>query len=35
MQWIAASEKDDATTTLENRLWEAADLSAVSIHKTG
>jgi type I restriction enzyme M protein len=25
MQWIAPSEKDGATTTLEKRLWEAAD----------
>ena len=25
MQWIAPSEKDAATTTLENRLWAAAD----------
>lgn len=25
MQWIAPSEKDSATTTLEKRLWEAAD----------
>ena len=25
MQWIAPSEKDSATTTLEARLWEAAD----------
>ncbi len=25
MQWVAPSEKDSATTTLEKRLWEAAD----------
>src|SRR5437016_11244276 len=25
MQWIAPSEKDKATDTLENRLWAAAD----------
>ena len=25
MQWIAPSEKDRATTTLEKRLWDAAD----------
>lgn len=25
MQWIAPSEKDSATTTLEVRLWDAAD----------
>ena len=25
MQWIAPSEKDAATNTLENRLWLAAD----------
>ena len=25
MQWIAPSEKDTATDTLENRLWDAAD----------
>lgn len=25
MQWIAPAEKDSATTTLEKRLWEAAD----------
>src|SRR5881296_2297871 len=25
MQWIAPSEKDKATDTLEKRLWEAAD----------
>ena len=25
MKWIAPSEKDDATTTLEKRLWDAAD----------
>lgn len=25
MQWIAPSEKDSANTTLEKRLWEAAD----------
>ena len=25
MQWIAPSEKDKATTTLEKRLWDAAD----------
>ena len=25
MQWIAPSEKDAATTTLEKRLWDAAD----------
>ena len=25
MQWIAPSQKDDATATLEKRLWEAAD----------
>jgi type I restriction enzyme M protein len=25
MQWIAPSEKDSATATLEKRLWEAAD----------
>src|SRR5207247_2802404 len=25
MQWIAASEKDKATDTLEKRLWAAAD----------
>jgi len=25
MQWIAQSEKDNATNTLEKRLWEAAD----------
>jgi len=25
MQWIAPSEKDTATTTLEKRLWDAAD----------
>ena len=25
MHWIAPSEKDAATTTLEKRLWEAAD----------
>ncbi|MGI5862732.1 MAG: type I restriction-modification system subunit M [Myxococcales bacterium] len=25
MQWIAPSKKDDATTTLEKRLWQAAD----------
>ena len=25
MQWIAASEKDSATVTLERRLWDAAD----------
>jgi type I restriction enzyme M protein len=25
MQWIAPSEKDSATTTLEKRLWDAAD----------
>jgi type I restriction enzyme M protein len=25
MQWIAASEKDTATETLEKRLWDAAD----------
>jgi type I restriction enzyme M protein len=25
MYWIAASEKDDATATLEKRLWDAAD----------
>ena len=25
MQWIAPSEKDIATTTLEKRLWDAAD----------
>jgi type I restriction enzyme M protein len=25
MQWIAPSQKDDGTETLEKRLWEAAD----------
>ena len=25
MQWRAPSEKDSATTTLEKRLWDAAD----------
>ena len=25
MQWIAPSEKDTSTDTLENRLWAAAD----------
>lgn len=25
MQWISPSAKDTATTTLEKRLWEAAD----------
>ena len=25
MQWIAPSEKDTATETLEKRLWDAAD----------
>jgi type I restriction enzyme M protein len=25
MQWIAPSEKDISTDTLENRLWAAAD----------
>lgn len=25
MQWVAPSEKDSATTTLEKRLWDAAD----------
>ena len=25
MKWIAPSEKDSATTTLEKRLWDAAD----------
>ncbi len=25
MQWIAPSEKDSGTTTLEKRLWDAAD----------
>jgi hypothetical protein len=25
MQWIAPSEKDAATTSLEKRLWDAAD----------
>jgi type I restriction enzyme M protein len=25
MQWIAPQEKDGATTTLEKRLWDAAD----------
>jgi len=25
MQWIAPSEKDTATATLEKRLWDAAD----------
>jgi len=25
MHWIAASEKDTAATTLEKRLWDAAD----------
>ena len=25
MQWIAPSEKDTGTETLENRLWAAAD----------
>lgn len=25
MQWIAPSEKDAATSSLENRLWAAAD----------
>ena len=25
MQWIAPSEKDAATNTLEKRLWDAAD----------
>src|SRR3974377_396747 len=25
MHWIAASEKDTATETLERRLWDAAD----------
>ena len=25
MQWIAPSEKDAATSTLEKRLWDAAD----------
>src|SRR5258706_15358522 len=25
MQWIAPSEKDNANSTLEKRLWEAAD----------
>ena len=25
MQWIAPSEKDSSTDTLENRLWAAAD----------
>src|SRR5512133_2057281 len=25
MNWIAPSEKDTATTTLEKRLWDAAD----------
>src|SRR5437879_12126853 len=25
MQWIAPAEKDSATQTLEQRLWEAAD----------
>src|SRR5512132_3653996 len=25
MHWIAPSEKDSATVTLENRLWAAAD----------
>ena len=25
MQWIAPSEKDDGTETLESRLWTAAD----------
>src|SRR3990172_6283993 len=25
MQWVAPSEKDAATTTLEDRLWAAAD----------
>ena len=26
MQWIAPSEKDTATTTLEKRLWDVADI---------
>src|SRR5215468_10009955 len=25
MRWIAPSEKDQATTTIEQRLWDAAD----------
>jgi len=25
MKWIAPTEKDDATSTLEKRLWDAAD----------
>src|SRR5450432_363892 len=25
MQWIAPAEKDSASTTLEKRLWDAAD----------
>ncbi|OIQ65698.1 hypothetical protein GALL_527400 [mine drainage metagenome] len=25
MQWIAPSEKDNATTSLEKRMWDAAD----------
>ena len=25
MQWIALSEKDAASTSLEKRLWDAAD----------
>ena len=25
MQWVAPSEKDSATVTLEKRLWDAAD----------
>jgi len=25
MQWVAPTEKDAATDTLENRLWDAAD----------
>lgn len=25
MQWIAPTEKDSATTTMEKRLWDAAD----------
>jgi hypothetical protein len=25
MQWVAPSEKDTATSTLEKRLWDAAD----------
>jgi type I restriction enzyme M protein len=25
MQWIAPTEKDSGTETLENRLWAAAD----------